>query len=155
MQAGMTLIDSRPILPETALEQAFRPERENLGNATFAAGHLELQARNQATILFTGLDVTDGDPRPLETPVTVRSADEEITFDGTYYLSGDRVILQCPNAGQYTLDLILSCEGYVDLFRNPPRTSHSLPRGLMPIPPLWRWAAASFWMPRPSRSTPS
>ena len=115
MQAGMTLIDSRPILPETALEQAFRPERENLGSATFASGYLELQAGNQATILFTGLDVTDGDPRPLETPVTVRSADEEITFDGTYYLSGDRVILQCPNAGQYTLDLILSCEGYADL----------------------------------------
>lgn len=115
MQAGMNLIDSRPIQPESALESAFHPEKENLGSATFASGYLELQAGNQATILFSGFDVTDGEPKPLETPVTVRSAEQEVTFDGTYYLSEDRVILQCPKAGQYTLDLILSCEGYADL----------------------------------------
>ena len=115
MQAGMTLIDSRAIQPENALESAFHPERENFGSATFASGYLELQAGNQATILFTGFDVTDGEPKPLETPVTVRSSENEVTFDGTYYLSEDRVILQCPRAGQYTLDLVLSCEGYADL----------------------------------------
>ena len=115
MQAGMTLIDSRAIQPENALESAFHPERENFGSATFASGYLELQAGNQATILFTGFDVTDGEPKPLETPVTVRSSENEVTFDGTYYLSEDRVILQCPKAGQYTLDLVLSCEGYADL----------------------------------------
>ena len=115
MQAGMNLIDSRPIQPESALESAFHPEKETLGSATFASGYLELQAGNQATILFSGFDVTDGEPKPLETPLTVRSAEQEVTFDGTYYLSGDRVILQCPNAGQYTLDLVLSCEGYADL----------------------------------------
>ena len=115
MQAGMTLIDSRAIQPENALESAFHPERENFGSATFASGYLELQAGNQATILFTGFDVTDGEPKPLETPVTVRSSENEVTFDGTYYLSEDRVILQCPRAGQYTLDLVMSCEGYADL----------------------------------------
>ena len=80
MQAGMTLIDSRAIQPENALESAFHPERENFGSATFASGYLELQAGNQATILFTGFDVTDGEPKPLETPVTVRSSENEVTL---------------------------------------------------------------------------
>ena len=115
MQAGMTLIDSRAIQPEDKLEDAFRPQGENYGSAAFADGYLELQAGNQATILFSGFDVTDGEPRPIETPVTVRSSENPVTFDGTYYLSDDRVILQCPKAGQYTLDLVLSCDGYTDL----------------------------------------
>ena len=161
MQAGMTLIDSRAIQPENALESAFHPERENFGSATFASGYLELRAGNQATILFTGFDVTDGEPKPLETPVTVRSSENEVTFDGTYYLSEDRVILQCPRAGQYTLDLVLSCEGYADLpvqypgpaYPSPPRALPSPPRDLTPMLPRWKWAAASFSMRRPFRRT--
>ena len=114
LQAGISLIDSRPILDEQQLEAAFYPEKENLGGATFAQNHLELQAGNQATLLFTGFDITDGESAPVEGAVSVRAADSPITFDGTYYLSQDRIILQCPRPGQYTLDLVVSSKGYTD-----------------------------------------
>ncbi len=114
LQVGMNLIDSRPITGAGGPEAAFRPESESIGAATFAQGYLELQAGNQATLLFTGFDITGGEPVPAEGAISVRAADTEVTFDGTYYLSGDRIILQCPRAGQYTLDLIVSCEGYTD-----------------------------------------
>ena len=91
LQVGVTLIDSRTIADPSSL-----------------------QAGNQATLQFTGFDATGGEPVPVQSAVTVRAASEETGFDGMYYLSGDRVVLQCPRAGQYTLELLAVCDGSPD-----------------------------------------
>ena len=114
LQVGVTLIDSRTIADPSSLEDSFRPAQPSLGGAVFADNFLELQVGNQATLQFTGFDATGGEPVPVQSAVTVRTASEETGFDGTYYLSGDRVVLQCPRAGQYTLELLAVCDGYPD-----------------------------------------